>query len=180
MRDIQTRLQQAAQQLQQADAATADQSKADARKALDDLQQALQGEGGQLAQDQADQMKQRIDQARQQLDTDPQQAAVTIQQLAQSTQQLQMAGQQAEIPPDADRIVGKKLMAAGKEAGEISDVLVTSDGKVAAVLVKAGGALGVGGKQVAIPWNEIKIQGDQVTVNLSADQIDAMPEYKVE
>ncbi len=89
-----------------------------------------------------------------------------------------MAQPQPELPPDSDRIIGKQLVtSAGEEAGEVSDVLVTAQGQVAAVLITRGGVLGVGGDQVSITWDQITIQGDQLSVNLTTDQIEALPPY---
>jgi hypothetical protein len=45
------------------------------------------------------------------------------------------------------------------------------------VIVERGGVLGLGGSQISLPWDQIRIQGDQLSVQMSADQLDAMPEY---
>jgi sporulation protein YlmC with PRC-barrel domain len=68
----------------------------------------------------------------------------------------------------------------GEETGEVADVLITAEGAVAALIVKEGGALGLGGRQVAVPWNQVKLEGDQLRVNMTADQIGQLPEYIVE
>ena len=177
------RLRDAGQQLQGGDQAVIGQAGQSARQALDDLQGAMQQmqQGGQApGQDQMNQIQQQIDQARGELDSNPQQAGGTITQLADRMQQF--AGpQQPEIPPEADRIIGKTLVtSAGEEAGEVSDVLVTADGRIVAVLVDQGGVLGVGERKVALAWTQIQLQGDQLQVNMSADEIGQLPEYKVD
>jgi sporulation protein YlmC with PRC-barrel domain len=40
--------------------------------------------------------------------------------------------------------------------GEIKDVLITQDGKVGAFIVAVGGFIGVGEKDVAVPFNDVK------------------------
>jgi sporulation protein YlmC with PRC-barrel domain len=42
-----------------------------------------------------------------------------------------------------------------RKIGEISDVLIDKDGKVSAFMVSVGGFLGVGEKNVAIPFNAV-------------------------
>jgi len=43
-----------------------------------------------------------------------------------------------------------------QKIGEIKDVLVSADGKVSAVIIGVGGFLGIGEKDVAVPFNAIK------------------------
>ena len=45
---------------------------------------------------------------------------------------------------------------AGEKIGSISDLIVTSDGTIAAALVNVGGFLGIGEKQVALPFSAIE------------------------
>ena len=40
--------------------------------------------------------------------------------------------------------------------GEIKDVLIGSDGKVAAFIVEVGGFIGAGAKDVAVPFTDVK------------------------
>ncbi len=185
MAEIQQRLQDLSRQLQPGTTANMEQVRGDADRALNDLQQAMQNmrqEGNQaVSQDQLDSLQDQIDQTRTQLTTDPTQAGQMFQMLADAAQQVGMAQPQPEIPAEADRIIGKQLVTlAGEEAGEVTDVLVTADGQVAAVIVERGGVLGLGGSQISLPWDQIRIQGDQLSVQMSADQLDAMPEYVTE
>ena len=43
-----------------------------------------------------------------------------------------------------------------KKIGEIKDVLMASDGKVAAFIVEVGGFVGAGAKDVAVPFTDVK------------------------
>lgn len=86
--------------------------------------------------------------------------------------QQQQQGQQAQLTAEADSIVGKKAMnAQGKEVGEVKDVLVGQDGRVQAMIVDHDG------KKRAVPWNQVSMQGDQVTVKMSEQQMSQLPEY---
>jgi len=63
-----------------------------------------------------------------------------------------------------------------KDIGSIDEVVLKEDGKVDAFVVKNGGFLGLGGKDVAVPPNEVKITpGDDgklhVVVNMTEDQL---------
>lgn len=83
--------------------------------------------------------------------------------------------QQAQLSPDARTIIGKTAVSPqGKEAGKIEDVLVGQDGKVQAMVVDHEG------KKRAVPWNQVSMQGDQVTVKMSDQQMSQLPEYRLE
>ena len=53
--------------------------------------------------------------------------------------------------------------ARGEDIGEINEVILSRDGKVVAVVVGVGGFLGIGEKDVAIPFNAIEIQAKDDT-----------------
>ncbi len=68
--------------------------------------------------------------------------------------------------------------------GKIDDVYVDKDGSMKAVVVSVGGFLGVGSKNVAVKWDDLKFgrDGDSlvVTTSLGKEQLEAMPDYKNE
>lgn len=73
--------------------------------------------------------------------------------------------------------------AANKSVGDINDVLISSDGKIAAVIVGVGGFLGMGEKNVALPFTELmfaKNADDDLIVSTSAtkESLQTAPEYK--
>lgn len=97
----------------------------------------------------------------------------------QSQTQQPQTQQQANLPASADSIIGKKVMGQkGEEIGEINNVLVDKDGKVAALIVQQGGAMGLGGKQTAIQWDKVQLNGDMVTLNMPPEQVSQLPEYQ--
>jgi len=68
--------------------------------------------------------------------------------------------------------------------GEISDVLIAGDGKIHAVVVGVGGFLGVGEKDVALPFNALNITRkpnsstiDKINVSYSKDQLKNAPKF---
>ena len=78
-----------------------------------------------------------------------------------------------------DGIVGKDLYGANnQEVGEIDDVVMGQDGKVESVLVDVGGFLGMGSKRVAIPVDEIEMNGERVVATgLTKERAESMAEH---
>jgi sporulation protein YlmC with PRC-barrel domain len=66
--------------------------------------------------------------------------------------------------------------------GEISDVLVDKDGKVGAVIVAVGGFLGIGEKDVAVPFSAIHATERNgkwwLTMNATKDALKSAAGYK--
>jgi sporulation protein YlmC with PRC-barrel domain len=72
-------------------------------------------------------------------------------------------GQSGALTVASDSLVGTKVWdTQGKEVGQISKLLVdVQGGKIASVMVKQGGSLGMGGKELLVPWEALKIQRGQ-------------------
>ena len=66
--------------------------------------------------------------------------------------------------------------------GEVSDLVVTDDGRVEALVVGGGAFLGIGAKPVALAWDSIKLteqDGSRVIlVSATREQLEGMPTYK--
>jgi sporulation protein YlmC with PRC-barrel domain len=66
--------------------------------------------------------------------------------------------------------------------GEISDVLVGKDGKVEAFIISVGGFLGVGEKDVAVPFNALRATEKNgswyLTMNATKNSLKAAHGYK--
>jgi sporulation protein YlmC with PRC-barrel domain len=66
----------------------------------------------------------------------------------------------------------------GKNIGDIKDVILDKEGKVAAVVLDVGSFLGMGGKYVAISMNDLKVDFDnnnkpKFSVDMTKDQLKA-------
>lgn len=85
---------------------------------------------------------------------------------------------------------GSKLIGASvygpdnQSIGEISDVIIDDTGKVKAAVVGVGGFLAVGQKDVAIPFEALKVTRrqasatiDKVTVSYSKDELNKAPQF---
>lgn len=68
--------------------------------------------------------------------------------------------------------------AQNKNLGDVKDIILDKDGKVAAVVLDVGSFLGVGGKYVAVSMNELKIDFDnnnkpKFSIDMTKDQLKA-------
>ena len=71
----------------------------------------------------------------------------------------------------------RRLRSPGNNSiGEINDVIVASDGQVKAAVIGVGGFLGVGEKNVAVPFNSLHVQRkadssaiEKITVSYTKD-----------
>lgn len=64
-----------------------------------------------------------------------------------------------------------------EEVGEIEEVLVDASGQPVAVSADVGGFLGLGDRQVVIGLDQLTKTGDRLTVAMTKEQIEALPEF---
>jgi sporulation protein YlmC with PRC-barrel domain len=71
---------------------------------------------------------------------------------------------------------------ADAKIGEITDVLVDKDGKIDGFIMAVGGFLGIGEKNVAVPFDAVKISekngGWWLTMDSTKDQLEKAPGFK--
>jgi len=72
---------------------------------------------------------------------------------------------------------------AGENIGSISDLLLDKSGGIANVVIGVGGFLGIGEKDVALPYTALSITADPdgkrvVKVAASKEQLKAAPDFK--
>ena len=83
-------------------------------------------------------------------------------------------------------LIGAKVHdTANKETiGSIQNIYLDDGGKVKVIVISVGGFLGVGAKDVAVKWEDIKFGKDgkslALTTGLTKDALKAMPDYKSE
>ncbi|SHI22651.1 PRC-barrel domain-containing protein [Pollutimonas bauzanensis] len=80
-----------------------------------------------------------------------------------------------------DKIMGKTVYNEKDEkVGEVSDVVLASDGKAAYFIVGAGGFLGMGAHDVAVPFEKINQADDKLILQgYTKEQLKALPQVKV-
>jgi sporulation protein YlmC with PRC-barrel domain len=87
---------------------------------------------------------------------------------------------QAQLQVDAENLLGLDVVnAEGETIGEIDNVVIDADGQVRHVIVGVGGFLGLGEKNVALPWDQIVLSadGESVTVPYTKDQLAGLPSH---
>ena len=85
----------------------------------------------------------------------------------------------------ANAVIGTKIRNENKDTvGTVEDLYLDSQGATKTVVVSVGGFLGVGAKDVAIKWTDLKQSRDGkslvLTTNLSKDDLKALPDYTAE
>ena len=83
----------------------------------------------------------------------------------------------------ASNLIGTKVRGAADESvGEINDVLLDRNGNVIGAVIGVGGFLGMGEKDVAVPFNQLQMvrnsDGDRVVLNKSKDELKNAPTFK--
>jgi sporulation protein YlmC with PRC-barrel domain len=96
--------------------------------------------------------------------------------VAQQTQ-----GAQASVQIASDSLVGIKVRdSQGKEIGAVSKLLIDArQGKVTSVIISRGGTLGMGAKEMSVPWEALKLQRDQdqhLVVTMDQPILDRAPQ----
>ncbi|RJE81165.1 PRC-barrel domain-containing protein [Paracoccus sp. JM45] len=80
-----------------------------------------------------------------------------------------------------DWITGTSVMSPeGETIGDINDLIVDSEtGEMKAAIIGVGGFLGIGEKQIALPWTDLTVNSDaqEITTDLTEEEADAAPEY---
>ena len=78
------------------------------------------------------------------------------------------------------QVLGKKVFNDdGETVGKIDDIIVSPDKAVSYAIVGAGGFLGVGRHDVAIPVNQLKEDGGRfILAGATKDAIKVMPEFE--
>jgi sporulation protein YlmC with PRC-barrel domain len=78
------------------------------------------------------------------------------------------------------QVLGKKVFNDNRETvGKIDDIIVSPDKSVTYAIISAGGFLGVGRHDVAIPVNQLKEDGGRfILAGATKDAIKAMPKFE--
>ncbi|MGA7324171.1 MAG: PRC-barrel domain-containing protein [Rhodomicrobium sp.] len=82
----------------------------------------------------------------------------------------------------AGRLINRNVYdKAGKPIGDLRDILIDRDGKVAALIVGVGGFLGLGEKDVAIDYNYIEHNGgispNRIVIDMTREQLRSAPKF---
>jgi sporulation protein YlmC with PRC-barrel domain len=65
-----------------------------------------------------------------------------------------------------------------QKIGKIDDILVSRDDKTSTAVISVGGFLGVGSKLVAVPYDQLKVERDKITLpGASEASLKGLPDY---
>jgi sporulation protein YlmC with PRC-barrel domain len=84
----------------------------------------------------------------------------------------------------ASQFIGQTVTnQAGEKIGDINDLLFDKSGKIANVVIGVGGFLGMGEKNVGVPYSSLSFTADAtghrvVSVALSKERLQAAPDFK--
>ncbi|HZP08375.1 PRC-barrel domain-containing protein [Methyloceanibacter sp.] len=84
----------------------------------------------------------------------------------------------------AANLIGQPVLDADNESiGEVTDLITDKDGKIVALLIGAGGFLGIGEKDLAIRYQDITVSRDEnddliVKANVTKEMVAQAPDYE--
>ena len=84
----------------------------------------------------------------------------------------------------ASQFIGQAVSnEAGEAIGDINDLLFDKSGKIANVVIGVGGFLGIGEKNVAVPYNALAITADAngkrvIKASLSRERLHGAPDFR--
>jgi hypothetical protein len=80
----------------------------------------------------------------------------------------------------ADDVIGMRVVdAEGSRAGSVSDLLIGANNEIDRAVIDVGGFLGFGARSVAVDIEDLTVnqEEEEIVLNLTRDQLDAMPEW---
>ncbi len=84
----------------------------------------------------------------------------------------------------ASKLIGTKVVNSANETiGDINEIVLSKDGKVAAVIIGVGGFLGMGEREVAVSFESLRMNRDSngnlvLAVNATKDTLKSAPEWR--
>src|SRR5258708_36070500 len=88
------------------------------------------------------------------------------------------------IQPDqirATKMVGSAVYdVQNRKIGQVRDLVMDRDGKIANVVVDVGSFLGMGGKNVAVKLSDFKTDNNRLTLDITKERLQQMAYYRIE
>jgi sporulation protein YlmC with PRC-barrel domain len=99
----------------------------------------------------------------------------------QNAEPAKDAASTADKSAQAGDLAGQSVYSAdGKELGEVTEVNTSSDGSIESIHVNTGAFLGMGGRTVEVSADQFTQNEDRIELTLNAEEVEALPEVKVE
>jgi sporulation protein YlmC with PRC-barrel domain len=92
---------------------------------------------------------------------------------------LAVASVRMENGVRASKLIGAAVYSDGNErVGSVDDLIMTENDKITVAVIAVGGFLGLGSKLVAVPFDQLKRDGDHVVLaGATKDTLNAMPNF---
>lgn len=116
--------------------------------------------------------------------TEPPPATEQTAQVTTTTMGGQFVEQQEEMDYLASDIMDTQVQnAAGEDLGAISDIVLSEDGSIKAVVVGIGGFLGIGERDVGMEWDALQVSRDEdgdlmLQLDATREQLEQAPEFR--
>lgn len=82
------------------------------------------------------------------------------------------------LAANVGQLTGMELRGStGERLGRVDEVLQTRGGRIVAVSVQIGGLLGVGGREVVLMLDQLRLEGDHLVTRLGQAQVEAQPPW---
>lgn len=95
----------------------------------------------------------------------------------QSQQQENQAKETLSYDYAADKLIGRNVQSTeGQDIGKVKDLIV-SGGQISHAILGVGGFLGIGDRQVAVPFDQLQVSQDQVIYSGTQDELAGMPQF---
>ncbi len=84
----------------------------------------------------------------------------------------------------ASKLIGTSVVnTANETVGDVNEIVLGKDGKVAAVIIGVGGFLGMGEREVALSFNSLQMRRDQrdnlvLVINATKDGLKSAPQWR--
>jgi sporulation protein YlmC with PRC-barrel domain len=91
------------------------------------------------------------------------------------------SGANAMMGMKAQELIGRDVVnASGKDIGEIDDIVINEQDQALYAVIGVGGFLGLGGKEIAIPFEQLRLGADNVILMSERGESDLkqMPAYR--
>jgi len=95
------------------------------------------------------------------------------------------ASNEPQVTIQTDQLRAHKMIGAAvydrmnQKIGSVQDLVLNKDGTVAEVVVGVGRFLGMGGKNVAVKFSDIKTDNNRLTLDRTKDQLKQMASYNL-
>ncbi len=92
---------------------------------------------------------------------------------------LAVASVRLESGVRASKLIGSAVYSEQNERiGNVDDLVMTENDKITVAVVSVGGFLGMGSKLVAVPFSQLKRDGDHMVLQgATKDTLNAMPDF---